>query len=190
MKISIARFAATAFVATHAIAAIAQSEEEDLAQVYGDKTTVSIATGHSQSLRSSPAVATVITAEDIKAIGATDIDEALETVPGLHVSHTKDAYNSLYSFRGVSAEYNPQVLMLINGIPITNAYVGNRNNFWGGMPVQAVARIEVVRGPGSAVYGADAFSGVINIITKTKQDINGTEVGGRVGSFDTYDGWA
>ncbi len=158
--------------------------------MYGGQEMISVATGTKHPVGKAPAVASVITAEDIKAIGATDIDEALETVPGLHIAHTKDGYNPIYSFRGVSSEYNPQVLMLINGIPITNAYVGNRNNFWGGMPVQAVARIEVVRGPGSAVYGADAFAGVINIITKTKQDIKGTEVGGRVGSFDTYDGWA
>ncbi|MGH8615357.1 MAG: TonB-dependent receptor plug domain-containing protein, partial [Gammaproteobacteria bacterium] len=50
-------------------------------------------------------------------------------------------------------------------------------------------RIEVIRGPGSAVYGADAFAGVINIITKTALDIDGTEIGGRYGSFDTWDGW-
>ena len=167
-----------------------QQEEQALAQIYGDQDMISIATGAQQPVSKAPSVASVITAEDIKAMGATDIDEALETVPGLHVARSKDGYNPIYSFRGISSEYNPQVLMLINGIPITNAYGGNRNNFWGGMPVQAVARIEVVRGPGSAVYGADAFAGVINIITKTKQDINGTEVGGRIGSFDTYDGWA
>ena len=179
----------------YAVTAIAQeapmnSDEAELLQMYGAQEMISVATGAKQPVGKAPAVASVITAEDIKAIGATDIDEALETVPGLHIAHTKDGYNPVYSFRGVSSEYNPQVLMLINGIPITNAYAGNRNNFWGGMPVQAVARIEVVRGPGSAVYGADAFAGVINIITKTKQDIKGTEVGGRVGSFDTYDGWA
>lgn len=179
----------------HAVTANAQetplnSDEAELLQMYGGQEMISVATGAKQPIGKAPAVASVITAEDIKAIGATDIDEALETVPGLHVARSKDGYSPIYSFRGVSAEYNPQVLMLINGIPITNAYGGNRGNVWGGMPVQAISRIEVVRGPGSAVYGADAFAGVINIITKTKQDINGTEVGGRVGSFDTYDGWA
>lgn len=179
----------------YAATAVAQeaalnSDESELLHMYGDQEVISIATGGKQPIGKAPAVTSVITAEDIKAMGATDIDEALETVPGLHVARSKDGYNPIYSFRGVSAEYNPQVLMLINGIPITNAYGGNRSNFWGGMPVQTVARIEVVRGPGSSVYGADAFAGVINIITKTKQDIKGTEVGGRVGSFDTYDGWA
>jgi outer membrane receptor for ferrienterochelin and colicins len=57
------------------------------------------------------------------------------------------------------------------------------------MPVENIARIEVIRGPGSALYGADAFSGVINIITKTAADLNGTELGLRAGSFNSRDGW-
>jgi len=74
--------------------------------------------------------------------------------------------------------------MMINGIAIKNLFDGNR-----GMTVNAISRIEVIRGPASAVFGADAFSGVINIITKTKEDINGTEVGARIGSFNTQDAW-
>lgn len=176
-------------VNSHAEPISMQEEEQALAQIYGNREMISIATGTQQPLSKAPAVASVITAEDIKAMGATDIDEALETVPGLHVARDKTGYNPIYTFRGVYSGFNSQVLVLINGIPITNLFVGNRSEIWGGMPVQAVARIEVVRGPGSAVYGADAFAGVINIITKTKRDINGTEAGGRVGSFDTYDGW-
>jgi iron complex outermembrane receptor protein len=179
----------------YAVTATAQEaplskDEAMLLQMYGGQEMISVATGTKQPVGKAPAVASVITAADIKAIGATDIDEALETVPGLHVARSNTGYNPIYTFRGISSGFNPQVLMMINGIPITNSFVGDRNQIWGGMPVQAISRIEVVRGPGSAVYGADAFAGVINIITKTKQDINGTEVGGRAGSFNTYDGWA
>ncbi|MDY6993225.1 MAG: TonB-dependent receptor, partial [Pseudomonadota bacterium] len=52
-----------------------------------------------------------------------------------------------------------------------------------------IARIEIIRGPGSAVFGADAFAGVINIMTKTKEDIEGTETGFRIGRFDTQNAW-
>lgn len=166
-----------------------KEDEKALLQVYGNEEMVSIATGSRQPIAKAPGVATVITADDIKAIGATDLDEALETVPGLHVARNYIGYNPIYTIRGIYTTQNQQVLVLINGIPITNLFVGDRNQIWGGMPVQSISRIEVIRGPGSAVYGADAFAGVINIITKTKEDINGTEVGGRVGSFDTYDGW-
>src|SRR5690606_2065211 len=87
------------------------------------------------------------------------------------------------------SDVNPQVLMLINGGPLSSLYVGDRNQVWGGMPVEAISRIEVVRGPGSAIYGADAFAGVINIITKTPEEMNGLSMGARAGSFDTQSSW-
>lgn len=165
-------------------------EEEALIELYGDEEVISIATGSAQPISRAPAVATVITAKDIKQMGATDIDDALETVPGLHVSRTARGYLPIYTFRGVYDQNNPQVLMLVNGISINNLYVGNRGEVWGGFPVEAISRIEVIRGPGSAVYGADAFAGVINIITKDASEIDGVEVGSRLGSFDTRDVWA
>lgn len=170
--------------------ALAQSEdEEDLALIYGDKEFISLATGNRQPVRNAPAAATVITAEDIEAMGATDLNEVLETVPGVHVSHSVLGYNPIYIFRGIASEFNPHVLVLQNGVPMTSVYLNDRGEIWGGMPLENVARIEVIRGPGSALYGADAFAGVINIITKTAGDIDGTQVGVRAGSFDTQDAW-
>ncbi len=171
-------------------AAHGQSEEEEMAQVYGDKSMVSIATGASQPLRLAPSVATVITAEDIQALGADDLDQVLETVPGLHVSRSPVGNGPIYTIRGIRGTLiNPEVLMLVNGVPLTAAYGGDRGLNWGGWPVENIARIEVIRGPGSAVYGADAFSGVINIITKTSADIGGTQTGARLGSYKTRGTW-
>jgi len=169
--------------------AATQSEEQELALAYGDKSFVTIATGSRQPITRAPSVASVVTAEDIAAIGAADLDEVLETVPGIHVSRSPIGYNPIYTIRGIDTQYNPQVLMLVNGIPITGVFVGNRSQIWGGMPVENIARIEVIRGPGSALYGADAFSGVINIITKTATDIDGTQFGLRAGSFNSRDAW-
>ncbi|MBI5889113.1 MAG: TonB-dependent receptor [Nitrosomonadales bacterium] len=167
------------------------SEEEELALVYGDKATVSIATGSRQDLRRAPSVASVVTAEDIAAMGAADLDEVLETVPGLHVSHSSIRYASTYMIRGlgVGNQANPQILLLQNGIPMTTMYNGDRGSAWNVVPLENVARIEIIRGPGSALYGADAFAGVINIITKTAEDTPGTEFGMRVGSFNTRGVW-
>ena len=165
------------------------SPEEELAELYGGEEFVRIATGVAQPVSKAPAVASIITADEIRAMGATDIDEILETVPGLHVARSALGYSPIYTFRGMYSDVNPQVLMLINGIPLTNLYVGDRNVAWGGMPVEAISRIEVVRGPGSAVYGADAFAGVINIITKSPEEIEGLSLGARAGSFDTQVGW-
>jgi len=165
-------------------------EEEALIELYGDEETISIATGSVQLISRAPAVATVITAQDIKEMGATDIDEVLETVPGLHVSRGIYADAPNYTFRGIYSTGNPQVLFLVNGISINNLFQGDRGLIWGGMPVEAISRIEVIRGPGSAVYGADAFAGVINVVTKQANEIDGLEAGSRIGRFNTRDFWA
>ncbi|MBQ0719665.1 MAG: TonB-dependent receptor [Gammaproteobacteria bacterium] len=168
---------------------IAKAEDErELADFFGDEEFISIATGLTQPLSKAPAVASVITAQEISQIGATDIDEILETVPGLHVSRNI-GYSPIYSFRGIHTTANPQVLMLINGIPLTNLFHGDRNLVWGGMPVEAISRIEIIRGPGSAIYGADAFAGVINIITQSSSEVNGTSVGLRYGTSNSKNFW-
>lgn len=172
-------------------ASVAQEniDEDTLLMYYGDDELISVVTGSSQPIYKAPAAASVITAHEIKAMGATDLDDVLERVPGLHVSRNNILYNPIYTIRGIHADRNPQVLILINGIPLTNLFVGDRSLMWGGMPVEAIARIEIIRGPGSAVYGADAFAGVINVITKNSEDIAGTQFGARLGSFNTKDAW-
>ncbi|ALG69063.1 TonB-dependent receptor plug domain-containing protein [Beggiatoa leptomitoformis] len=150
----------------------------------------SIATGTTQEINKAPATTTVITASDIAALGAQTLDEVLATVPGIQVSRNFFNYAPYYSVRGVhSSPYNPHVLMLRDGIPITSLYNGGRLLTEGSTPIRDLARIEIIRGPGSAMYGADAFSAVINLITKSAADINGTEAGARIGSFDTYETW-
>jgi len=166
-------------------------EEEDLAQAYGDKNFVSIATGTKQLLSKAPSAATVITAEDIANMGARTLSEALEAVPGLHVSRNflQNNYTPTYGMRGILTSASPHVLMMVNGIPRTSVYLGNPDELAVELPVENIARIEVIRGPGSAVYGADAFAGTINIITKTASELDGTSVGVRAGSFNTWDTW-
>lgn len=150
---------------------------------------VSIASGMETPLDKAAAVTSVISADDIAAIGATDLDQVLETVPGLHVNHSDQGFSPKYVFRGITTSNNAQALLLINGIPTTTMMYGNRGNAWGGMPVKAIERIEVIRGPGSALYGADAYSGVINIITKGPGSIDGQTVGVRLASNKTHGGW-
>jgi iron complex outermembrane receptor protein len=150
---------------------------------------VKVASGVEQNISQAPAITTVITAQDIEAMGARDLDEVLETVPGLHVSRSEVSYRPIYIMRGIYSSDNPEILLMINGIPMKSLESGNRTEVWAGMPVQNIAQIEVIRGPGSALYGADAMSGVINIVTKQADDINGTETGLRIGSYRTTDAW-
>lgn len=150
---------------------------------------ISLATGTPKNLRAAPAIASVITADDIQAMGATTLNEALETVPGLHVYPSDKALMSAnYSIRGIHTSWNSQVLFLINGVPLKNTYSGSRPLAFS-MPVAMISRVEVIRGPGSAVYGADAFSGTINVITKDSHEIEGSQAGIRHGSFDSSQAW-
>lgn len=166
----------------------ATSEEAELALSYGGHDFVTIATGVAQPLSTAPAVATVITADDIRRMGALDLNQVLATVPGLHVGLSSNRFSPVYSFRGIHTDKNPQVLVLVNGAPITQAFLGDRGaNF--NLPVESIRRIEVIRGPGSAVYGADAYAGVIDITTKTAADYDGVETGARGGSFGTAAAW-
>ena len=147
------------------------------------------ATGSLKPVFKAPSIATVITAEDIEKIGATTLDEVLETVSGIHVFPSSLAYSSpVWSIRGIHNSLNPHVLMLINNVPYQTPYTGNRTNTYR-MPVSMISRVEVVRGPGSALYGADAYSGVVNVITKDNFEIDGAKVGFRAGSFETFDAW-
>lgn len=172
--------------------ACAQDEASDYFKFMAEEAqAMSLATGSSLPVRRAPAAGTVITAADIEAMGATDLDEVLETVPGLHVSRSAPAYSPIYTVRGIrGAIASPHVLLLVNGIPVNNVFLGDGGLIWGGLPVDDIARIEVIRGPGSALYGAAAFAGVIDIVTKTAADVAGTLIGVRGGSSWTRDAWA
>ena len=148
---------------------------------------VSVASGLHQDSATAPAVTSLITAQDIEAVGARYLEDALEMVPGLHAGKRGSGYEYIYTMRGIHTNPSPEVLVLINGIPAQQAMDGRAmvDQF----PVSLIQRIEVIRGPGSALYGANAFAGVINVITKAAQDIQGLEVGIRSGSHKTQQLW-
>ncbi len=150
---------------------------------------VTIATGTATNLSHSAAVTSVITAEQIASMGATELHEVLETIPGMHATLQPVNYDYSYSLRGIQNTGNSQVLMLIDGTRFSVPYQGTH---MAGMeiPVRNIQRIEVIRGPGSALYGADAFAGVINIVTKKAADLDGLSIGARGGYADTKSSWA
>ncbi len=186
-------FIVTLCVGSFSVSSVAQEEQEmddffsmspaELANI-----SVSIATGTAKPAYQSAAVTSVITAEQIKSMGAINLDQVLETIPGLHVSIQSVNNDPVYSMRGVRNEVNNQLLVMLNGTRFSVPYKGSAMQ---GMeiPVEAIQQIEVIRGPGSALYGADAFAGVINIITKKAKDIAGTEIGVRGGAWDAYSAW-
>ncbi len=130
-----------------------------------------------------PGSVTVITEKRIKESGARDLLEILETVPGISVF--RGAYNARIQVRGVVRTASQDIMIMINGMSINNNYVGSGVWAYGQVNLDHVKRIEVVKGPASALYGANAFSAVINIITKKGDDIDGWKVSQSGGSFNS-----
>lgn len=154
------------------------------------KVEITTATGNSTPLDRAPATATVISSDDIRAMGARHLDEVLETVPGLHVSLSSlSRLDSVYSIRGIHTGFNPHVLLLLNGVPIQFSLQGGRPALLK-LPVTSIEQVEVIKGPGSAIYGADAYSGVINILTKDAVDTDIASVGASSGTFGYQEIWS
>ena len=152
------------------------------------ETPVTIATGTPKPVFQAAAITSVVTAEQIKSMGATQLHEVLETVPGVHATLQPNSGDYSYSIRGIRNAQNSQVLILLNGTRITTPFNGTLLTGTE-MPIEDIQQLEVIRGPGSALYGADAFAGVINIITKKAKDIDGKVLGVRAGDHGTQSGW-
>jgi outer membrane receptor protein involved in Fe transport len=146
---------------------------------------VTISTNTLQSLSQAPSVVSVITADDIKATGTTNLVEILQSVPGVYIRNNLFGYRPLVTMRGATSQHT---LLMVNGAPVKDL-AWSSGIFWKGLPANIVERVEIIRGPGSALFGADASAGVINIITKTAGKIEQSEAGVRAGSFDTQEAW-
>ncbi len=153
---------------------LAQLSLEQLGEV--EVTTVS---KEPEEVWQTPAAIYVLTQDDIRRSGATSIPEALRLVPGVEVARG-DADHWAVGIRGFESGFSKSVLVLIDGRSVyTPLYAGV---YWDvqNVPLQDVDRIEVIRGPGGTIWGANAVDGVINIITKNAKDTQGAyaSVGG------------
>ena len=111
---------------------------------------MSVASGYSQPIRTAPAVTTVITAQQIKDIGARDLYDVLRTVPGFFLGENTIQTEPIISVRGFKSAFNQTVLFLLDGIPQTNQVTGDRLGVLGDVPLDMIERVEIMRGPGSA----------------------------------------
>ena len=140
---------------------------EDLGEIQ-----ISLASKKEENLFDVPAAAYVITSEDIKRSGATTIPEILRGVPGITVARI-NSNSWVITSRDYLSEYANKLLILIDNRSIYSPLFGG--TFWDmqHLMLEDVERIEIIRGPGGALWGANAVNGIINIITKKASDTQG-----------------
>jgi iron complex outermembrane receptor protein len=181
-----------AIILLSTLQSIAQASQKDLTElsieelmnipVYG-------ASKYEQKTTEAPASVTIITRDEIKKYGNRTLAEILSSVPGFYI--TNDRNYSYIGLRGLNrpGDYNVRILLLVDGHRINDniydqALIGTEFP----VDIDLIDRVEVIKGPGSSLYGTNAFLGVINVITRRGRDLKGSEISGQAGSFNTYQG--
>jgi len=142
-----------------------------------------------QKAAQAPSSVTVITAEEIRKFGYRTVAEILRSATGFYFTYDRNyAYLGMRGF-GQAGDYNTHILLMINGHRINDpVYEGAYVDFTFPVDVDAIARVEIIRGPSSSLYGTNAFFGVVNVITRTGQDQNSAEISGEKSSYGTLKG--
>lgn len=132
------------------------------------------------SVRETPSIVSLVTEEEIKKSGARDLMDVLQLIPGM------DFGLDVYGVAGLGIRGNwsheGKALLLWDGHEMNEILYGTLQ-FGNHFPVEQIKKVEVIRGPGSAIYGGYAEYGVINIVTKSAEDINGVSVSGTYGQM-------
>ncbi|NLO92614.1 MAG: TonB-dependent receptor [Elusimicrobia bacterium] len=164
-------------------AAPAQAQDQKAASV---GTVVVSATRSDTPLQDLPASAVVITAEELKALPGTTLDQKLASVPGLDSFRQNGIYSfsATVSMRGLGTSDQGRTLVLLNGVPVNTSATGSVN--WNRLNIEDIERIEIIKGPGSLTYGADAAGGIINIVSRRPDGKTRASAAGEYGTYDTY----
>jgi iron complex outermembrane receptor protein len=170
------------------VTASAASTEKELLLFMEEKDLVT-ATRRPVPIRKAPAMATVVAADEIRNMGARNLLDVLRTVPGIGIS-TNEWGTMMVEVRGIRTSVNEKILVMVDGHALNRNINGSAlvYNIASSMPVENIRRVEVVRGPGSALYGNSAFIATVNVITRNAEEIDGVELKGGGGSFDSWKG--
>jgi outer membrane receptor protein involved in Fe transport len=155
-----------------------EADEADLFRT--EQRVVTVASRTAQSVREAPSIVDVLTDREIRARGYRTLGDLLRSMAGVYVSTSQEG-RSLAWFRGVVSPDNNRFLILVDGVPW---YDGIYTHGWIDeyLPLESVKQVEIIKGPGSAVYGTNAFAGVINVVTYRAQDLQGGFVRAIAGS--------
>ena len=154
------------------------ADETNAFELFQEEAKVTIATRHEQSTEEAPSIVSVITRREIEAYGDRELSDILRRVPGFEFG--VDVYSEAgLTFRGIWAEEGKSLLM-IDGVMQNELGFGNYN-FFASIPASIIEKVEIIRGPGSALYGGFAEVDVINVITRRPKNLNGMRVTGDIG---------
>ena len=156
---------------------------DELGALYGGDQSITLATGYTRPLFDAPANATIVSRDQIERLGANNLAELLQTVSAYYLS-SNDAYSTAITVRGITS----RVLILVDGVPLYQGFVDATFSLRDVL-LYNVERVEITRGPGSALYGADAVAGIVNLITRTDSANAPRELGAVGGNLDTGGGW-
>lgn len=169
----------------HELEKLLKLDIEELMKIKAEK--VYGASKFLQKTTEAPSYVSIITSSDIKRYGYRTLADILNSLSGFYVSYDRNYH--YIGVRGFSppGDYNTRILLLVDGHRINDniyntAFIGNEFP----IDIDLIDRIEVIRGPSSSIYGSNAFFGVISIFTKDGAKLNGFELSGEAGSFDTY----
>ncbi len=159
---------------------------EELGQV---EVVVFGASQHEQRVSEAPSSVTVITADEIREYGFRTLAEVLNSVSGFDLRNDRNFSTIGIRGFGLPGDFNTRFLVLIDSHR-TNDAVGDRalSGLQFLLDVDLIERVEIVRGPGSSLYGSNALLGVINVVTRRGRDIGGVDTLGSVGTTDSYKG--
>ncbi len=145
---------------------------------------VAIATRHDTALKYSPSTVHHFGREVLESLAIRNVYDLLNYVPGFHVTRTIDFADTVrFHIRGVDTGTNGYLLVMLNGVPLNEISLGRAQVYVPFIPVALLEKVEVITGPGAAVYGNNAYLGVLNMITRT----TGTELNAAVGNRDSYE---
>jgi outer membrane receptor for ferrienterochelin and colicins len=147
--------------------------------------TITTASRSVERVGDAPATVIVLTADELRRRGYRELSEIYDDLPGMDLSRP---YGDTYfrnQWRGLRKTIGTPYLLMVDGVIFNHLYF-NQEEIIAALPMANIAQVEVVYGPGSAVYGPNAFVGVINVITRQRLDADGQRFSGRLtaGSFD------
>jgi outer membrane receptor protein involved in Fe transport len=152
-----------------------------------DNSKVTTASKQREHVQGAPGLVTVISHQEIAAFGGNSLVDVLNRVIGIYVAGSYYFPQNLATLRGdLQTHTTSHVLILLDGRPLRESFYGGIDlAVYNTFPLAAIERIEIIRGPGSVLYGTNAFTGVINLITRQERK-SAASLSGSGGSFGTY----